>query len=71
MAEGLKEQAWREGGPLSVPSEGERKGVQEAARETAGLFQRSSSCVEGRNGRLSLQQHGHSLTPFTRVPWFA
>jgi hypothetical protein len=27
-----------------------RKEVEEAARETAGLFQRSSSAVEGRNG---------------------
>lgn len=29
------------------------------ARECADLFQRSSSCGEGRNGFLSLYQHGH------------
>ena len=41
--------------------------VQEVARETAGLFQRSSSAVEGRNGRLSLQQHGHSRVSEQRL----
>jgi Family of unknown function (DUF6399) len=60
MAQELKEEARREGGPLFVLSEEARKEVDEAARDAAGLFQRSSSCVEGRNGRLSLQQHGHS-----------
>jgi uncharacterized protein DUF6399 len=67
MAEGLKKQAWREGGPLSVLSEEARKEVEEVARETAGLFQRSSSCVEGRNGRLSLQHHGHSRVSEQRL----
>jgi len=60
MAEGLKKDAWQEGGVLSSLPDEERKQVEQAARETAGLFQRSSSCVEGRNGRLSLQRHGHS-----------
>ena len=60
MAEGLKKEAWQEDGALSALSEEERREVEEVARETAGLFQRSSSAVEGRNGRLSLQQHGHS-----------
>jgi hypothetical protein len=33
------------------------------ARECADLFQRSSSCVEGRNGQLSLKHHAlHQLT---------
>jgi hypothetical protein len=33
------------------------------AREWAGWFQRSSSCVEGRNGQLALQHHGlHRLS---------
>ena len=60
MAESLKREAWEEGGALSRLPEEERKEVAEVARESAGLFQRSSSCVEGRNGRLSLQHHGHS-----------
>jgi hypothetical protein len=67
MAEELEKEAWREGGPLSTLSEEARREVQEAARQTAGLFQRSSSCVEGRNGRLSLQQHGHSRVSEQRL----
>jgi hypothetical protein len=67
MAEGLKKQAWQEGGALSRLSEEERKEVEEVARESAGLFQRSSSCVEGRNGRLSLQKHGHSRVSERRL----
>ena len=67
MAEELKEEAWQEGGALSSLAEEERKEVEEVARQTAGLFQRSSSCVEGRNGRLSLQQHGHSRVSEQRL----
>ena len=67
MAQELKEQAWREGGELWSLSEEAKKEVEEVARETAGLFQRSSSCVEGRNGRLSLQQHGHSRVSERRL----
>jgi hypothetical protein len=67
MAQELKQEARREGGPLFVLSEEVRKEVEEAARETAGLFQRSSSCVEGRNGRLSLQHHGHSRVTEQRL----
>ena len=38
--------------------------VEGKARDCADLFQRSSSCVEGRNGQLSLRHHGlHRLTP--------
>jgi hypothetical protein len=60
MAERLTKEAWQEGGALAALSAEERKTVEAVARESAGLFQRSSSCVEGRNGRLSLQHHGHS-----------
>jgi len=67
MAENLKKEAWPEGGPLSRLPEEERMEVEEVARESAGLFQRSSSCVEGRNGRLSLQQHGHSRVSEQRL----
>ena len=67
MAERLKKEAWQEGGALSRLPEEQRKAVQQAARETAGLFQRSSSCVEGRNGRLSLQHHGHSRVSQRRL----
>ena len=60
MAAELTNEAWRKGGALSSLSEEARKAVAKVSRETAGMFQRSSSCVEGRNGRLSLQHHGHS-----------
>ncbi len=37
--------------------------MERSARECAGLFQRSSSCVEGRNAQLSLRHHGmHRLS---------
>jgi hypothetical protein len=67
LAEELRKSAWQEGGALATLSEEARKAVEEAARETAGLFQRSSSCVEGRNGRLSLQHHGHSRVSQQRL----
>ena len=42
----------------------EKKGVLEkAAKDCANIFQRSSSCVEGRNAQLSLRHHGiHRLS---------
>jgi hypothetical protein len=66
MADKLKKAAWHEGA-LSSLSEEERQDVQEVAQASAGLFQRSSSCVEGRNGRLSLQQHGHGRVSGRRL----
>ena len=42
----------------------QRARVQRVASECADLFQRSSSCVEGRNGQLSLHHHGlHRISP--------
>lgn len=67
LAGDLTKEAWRKGGALSSLSEESRKEVSEVSRETAGLFQRSSSCVEGRNGRLSLQHHGHSRVSERRL----
>lgn len=44
-------------------NEAERTDLQTKARDCAALFQRSSSCVEGHNGQLSLRHHGlHRLT---------
>jgi hypothetical protein len=60
LAGRLKEQAWAKGGALAALSEAEREQVERVARECAGLFCRSSSCVEGRNGRLSLFHHGQT-----------
>jgi Family of unknown function (DUF6399) len=67
LAEALQKAAWQEGGELASLTEEERKEVEEVAHQSAGLFQRSSSCVEGRNGRLSLQHHGHSRVSERRL----
>ncbi len=44
-------------GPLSGLEEEERLVIERVAKECAQLFQRSSSCVEGRNGQLALRHH--------------
>lgn len=50
-------------GPLSELDDEARAIVERAAKECAGFFQRSSSCVEGRNAQLSLRHHGiHRLS---------
>jgi hypothetical protein len=58
LAARLQEQAWQAGGALAGLAASERAAVAKVAREVAVLFVRSSSCVEGRNGRLSLHHHG-------------
>lgn len=56
----------------SLPEE-RREEIQTAAETCADLFQRSSSCVEGRNGQLSLYHHrlhalrGDKLSALTAV----
>jgi len=60
LSEGLLERAWGEGGALARLDAEEREEVRRQAEELAGLFVRSSSCVEGRNGRLALWQHGQA-----------
>ncbi len=50
-------------GPFCSHSETDIKKLQKAAEECAKIFQRSSSCVEGRNAQLSLRHHGiHRLS---------
>ncbi len=46
-------------GPLASLKNEERQVIEAVALECAHVFQRSSSCVEGRNGQLAL--HHHSL----------
>ena len=49
---------------LAELSEEQRTTIAKAARDCADLFQRSSSCVEGRNGQLSLCHHSlHHIAP--------
>ena len=50
-------------GPFHAIEEPERKRIEQVAEECAQLFQRSSSCVEGRNGQLALRHHSlHRLS---------
>jgi hypothetical protein len=67
MAERLQEKAWEQGGALAGLSQAEKLEVERVARQCAELFQRSSSCVEGRNGRLSLFHHGQTRLSETRL----
>jgi hypothetical protein len=60
-----KRMAARELAPelAALPDE-QREAIARVAVDGADVFQRSSSCVEGRNGQLSLRYHHlHSLTP--------
>jgi hypothetical protein len=58
LADRLKKQAWGQDGVLSLLPKEQREEVDRVSRQCGGLFSRSSSCVEGRNGRLSLHHHG-------------
>lgn len=50
-------------GPFADYSKNDIIALEKAAKECAYLFQRSSSCVEGRNAQLSLRHHGiHRLS---------
>ncbi len=50
-------------GPFADYTEKEIKKLEKAAEECAWIFQRSGSCVEGRNAQLSLRHHGiHKLS---------
>jgi uncharacterized protein YukE len=48
---------WARDGPLCGLEQGEKLLIETVAQECAQLFQRSSSCVEGRNGQLALRHH--------------
>jgi Family of unknown function (DUF6399) len=64
LAERLLQAAWSATGALGRLAEAKRAEVARVAAEAVALFVRSSSCVEGRNGRLSLYHHGQGpLSP--------
>jgi Family of unknown function (DUF6399) len=58
LAQSLLSAAWSAASVLGQLPEARRKEVARVASEAVALFVRSSSCVEGRNGRLSLYHHG-------------
>jgi hypothetical protein len=49
---------WEQTAEQAALNEQQRTRIDRVAAECAELFQRSSSCVEGRNGQLALRQHG-------------
>ncbi len=50
-------------GPLTFNDDERLRILEKGAKECAQIFQRSSSCVEGRNAQLSLRHHGiHRLS---------
>src|SRR6202035_1957110 len=60
LAARLVKEAWAADGGLMRLKGEEKEQVRRVAAEVVGLFARSSSCVEGRNGRLALLHHGHT-----------
>jgi hypothetical protein len=60
LAERRLQEAWAEGGVLRQLAAEDQERVRRVSEEVVGLFARSSSCVEGRNGRLSLFRHGQT-----------
>jgi len=64
LARGLLMRAWSEESVLSRLGAKEQELVKGVCQEAVQRFCRSSSCVEGRNGQLSLHHHGsHVLSP--------
>ena len=64
LSKSILAQAKARDGPLSALSGTEVSYLEEQARSASEIFQRSSSCVEGRNGQLSLRHHGlRELSP--------
>jgi Family of unknown function (DUF6399) len=66
VADRLLAQARAPDGPLAALPAESRVALEREAVWCAALFQRSSSCVEGRNGQLALRHHHlHQLRPCT------
>jgi hypothetical protein len=64
LARSCLERAWSAGSILSGLGKDLQEVVKRVCTEGVSRFVRSSSCVEGRNGQLSLQHHGcHALSP--------
>jgi hypothetical protein len=64
LAAGCLEKAWSATGVLSGLENELKEVVKRVCAEAVSRFVRSSSCVEGRNGQLSLHHHGcHALSP--------
>lgn len=67
LAERLLKEAWAKSGALSRLEQDKQQELKRVAGELVGLFARSSSCVEGRNGRLALFHHGQTRLSAARL----
>lgn len=67
LARKLLRAAWRPAGALGRLAAEARQQVERVGQEVVGLFARSSSCVEGRNGRLALFHHGQCRLSAARL----
>jgi hypothetical protein len=67
LSQRLLSQAWSASGPLGQLEAQEQAAVRRVAEAVGGLFCRSSSCVEGRNGHLSLHHHGQGALSDKRL----
>ena len=67
LAERLLAEAWVGGGGLANLPQEQKEALERVCQECVGLFCRSSSCVEGRNGRLSLFGHGQTRLSDNRL----
>jgi hypothetical protein len=67
LAERLLAEAWSPASPLRQLSASEQAAVKRVAARVQGLFCRSSSCEEGRNGQLSLYHHGQGALSVKRL----
>ena len=63
LSQNILVQLQGESSPFADLNAEELQLIKQVAEECANMFQRSSSCVEGRNGQLSLRHHGlHRLS---------
>lgn len=67
LGERLVEEAWHPGGALGALPAEVREKLERIGSECVGWFGRSSSCVEGRNGRLGFYQLGQTRLAARRL----
>jgi hypothetical protein len=68
LANELKEKAYHTNGKLSGLDDHKKEQIENECRKLVQIFQRSSSCVEGRNGVLSFRHHElHKISQRKRV----
>jgi hypothetical protein len=69
LARSCLERAWSTGGVLCGLADDLKEVAQRVCAEGVRRFVRSSSCVEGRNGQLSLHHHGSPALSLGKSAW--